>query len=255
VKALRRSVGVALTLAFAVSACSGSSGTNAPTATPDPGANAALTDLAALAGKAAAASFGATYSLVDSNDQRLGVVSVARTPAALRFDFAVALNGKPTHTTIWKVKRGTFACAARPHRSRLCLVLAHGSSSAPGVFADYLPLEQVFTGDLTALARPNPDNVTVASLPDEPATPKVPMAHCFTVATSPPSTVDSGTYCFAANGIPTKMVFTTGSSLTMRTVNTRAPTPRLLVPPKHPIPLPRPSTTPPPTPTPTVTAV
>jgi hypothetical protein len=230
-----------------LTACSGSSSAPpAPSPTP-----AALDSLAALARTGAAASYTADYALHASNGKRLGTVTVARTPTALRLDFRFGTGSTHTRASLWHDQTGTYTCTPRAgHRKPLCLLLARPGQPAQGVFADYVGLERLFADDLTTLTNASGTSITVSPAPARAATTAVPAAQCFQVTPSTAGTLDRGTYCLSSTGVPVRTVFGSGSSVAMLALHATAPQPSVLAPPRHPIPLPRPKGKPTPSPTP-----
>jgi hypothetical protein len=231
---LARGIAV-LAVAATLTSCSGSTSTPRPTLSPGSQPPPAA-QLAALANAGVSATYSAKYALRDAEGKQLGSVAVARTPRAQRFDFRIVHNGKATLASVWLTSKGSYACTPK-HGKPLCLLLARRSGKAPGIFAAYEPLTDVFVDDLLALRTAAPATFTVTGLPPVAASNDMPAASCFTVRPTGTSTVVSGRYCLSAQGVPTSVAFSTGSSLLLQTYSAAVPAARRLVPPKHAIPV------------------
>lgn len=193
----------------------------APNPTNDP---AQAKPLAALAAKAAAASYDATY---DFNTQSTkGLLRIFAAPPNYRVDVAVG----PQTAQFYRIHLGTVSCGLRPDKPASCALVAAPGAPVPAVFDP--GVQRLFADGLDALAK-DPAGYAIAGLTDSSAAPGVPAGKCFHVerladlkavspgvVPAPGKGFESGDYCFdPASGVLTAVRVATGT-LTL----TKAPT-------------------------------
>ncbi len=180
--------------------------------------------LAALAGRAAQASYTARYTL-DRKTAKTPPArfTVYRTGRSLRVD--VISNGATA--TLITTPKGSYSCRAAGGQ-KTCFLIAGAGKPIPRLFD--AGLQQVFTGYLQRLAQHAAD-YSVTDAGTTAATSRLPAARCFDVSattTTPKPAVADGRYCLASTGIVTSVTYPTG---TVRlTAITAPPTSRILAP-------------------------
>jgi hypothetical protein len=198
---------VALTLVTA--ACNGSTPTATSTPTPTPSATptvdplAAATALGELASAGAAASYSASYRAEGSS---AGTALIFRTPHAYRFELTTHQGGKLRKAVLIRTPGGTISCTVLP-RPVTCLLVALRNNPIPALFD--AGLQHVFSDYLVALSHPS-STYDIVSVPVQ--SPK--DGACFKVTVvatpAPSSAVAPGTYCLAADGLVTRVVYPSG---------------------------------------------
>jgi hypothetical protein len=197
-------VGLVLSAALTLGACSDSTPTTAVTPTPLPTV-AASVRLAALARAGLSEAYTATYALRSRVTR--GTVLLRRTPAAYRLD--VTVKGKPTAILVHN-NTGTYSCQQRAKHKPTCFKVAARGKPIPAIFNAG---QQVFFNYLASLARQTSRyRVTLgaSTLPHG----DVPAGACFAVRpvrAGSAGDVATGTYCLSEEGIPTKVAFASGT--------------------------------------------
>lgn len=221
--ASRTALGCALVV---LAACGSAAGAGAPKTS----VTGALAQRAALGSHLA---FTGTYAVSDVADTA-ATVRVWVTPGAYRVEVAegartAALYGSAT---------GTAACPEQAGQPTVCYAVAAAGKPVPAAFD--AGVERVFTRDLATLAKDAAAFPVTEQAPSAAVRALAPDARCFTVVSAPvgpgTSTVDAGTYCLTADGLPVQLRFVSGT-LTL-THHGAAPTPAELSVPVAPTALP-----------------
>jgi len=222
--------------------------------TPRPGPSGdrlsgAQRELATIAGLAARASYDATYSLAAATGES-GTLRIVASPPSYRVD--VSLGGTPS---IFIQHEGTVVSCATKASTPSCFLVARPGEPVPELFD---PGVQRLFIDAVADVAAHPERYDVAAA--APASPApIEASACFDVerldpsasaststststsasATAPPvdpTGFETGQYCFATDGLLTRLAVSTG---TLRlTKRGPAPTPALFSPPASPAALP-----------------
>ena len=197
--------------------------------------SAAQRRLAELAGLAAKASYDVTYTVVAATGEQ-GTVRIVAVPPSFRVD--VIVSGAPS--TFIQHGGSTVSCAMKSGRPA-CLLVARPGEPVPDVFDP--GVQRLFTDAVADLAaHPERYVVTTASPTAAPDA----ESECFEVRrlaasaspspTSDPTGFETGQYCFADDGVMTRLSVVTGT-LTQAGRGPK-PTAALFVPPATPVALP-----------------
>lgn len=244
----------AAALALLAAACTSDSTEPAPIPATGETVSAAQQQLAALARKAAAASYDATYDFDAKVTGGKGAIRIVAMPPSYRVD---VISGGNT-AQFFDTTDGVVSCAVKRGQPTTCLLVATQGQPVPEVFDP--GVQHLFTTGPAALSS-NPEGYDVRSLPDAPPAGDVPGGKCFHVErladlqTVSPGTVtpagegfETGDYCFdETSGVLVSAKVTSGT-LTLAKLGPK-PTAKDFEPPAKPVPLPsgtaQPMTTPP----------
>lgn len=202
-------------LLVGLTACGSAAASTPKTSTTD-----VLAQRAALGSQLA---FTGSYAVSDVADTA-ATVRVWVTPGAYRVEVAegartAALYGSAT---------GTAACPEQTGQPTVCYAVAAAGKPIPAAFD--AGVERVFTRDLPTLAKEAAAFPVTEQTPSAAVRALAPDARCFAVVSAPvapgTSTVDAGTYCLTAAGLPVQLRFVSGT-LTL-TEHGAAPTPAQL---------------------------
>ncbi len=234
-------------LVLALAGCTGKPSVTSP----DPGV-LARNRLSLLAAKAAGNSFDATYRFTERATAATGTIRIRQVPPQYRLDISTT-----TTASFFALRTGFVSCTRRKNRTDYsCFLVARPGEPVPDLFDP--GVQRLFRDAVTGLAE-YPRDYAVQALSPSPspsASPGVPAGECFHVErTSTPSPradgqvpagFETGDYCFAEEGYPTRYDVATGT-LVLVAVGP-APDPTAFQPPAKPATLP--DLTPSPTPTP-----
>ncbi len=219
----------ALLVAALVAGCS-SGTTDKPTPTPaaSDGLSRAQVRLAELAGLAARASYDATYDL-DARSGDRGTIRIVAAPPSYRVD--VSLRG--AEPSIYIQKAGTVVSCRLKSGTASCFLVARPGEPVPEIFD---PGVQRLFSDAVADLAADPAGYAVEELPSSASAEGVPPASCFDVrrqnsaaitsgpsstpsagggatpsASADPAGFETGQYCFADDGLLTRLAVSTGA--------------------------------------------
>jgi hypothetical protein len=230
---VRRLIALALPLALLTAGCSSSGSPGAsPSATPSESASPTATDapeltLARLAALSARSSYSASYKVTGAHP---GVARIVRAPTGYSFQLTTSSGRYQRTASLIRTPSRTVSCTLLP-KPVTCLVVAGPGKPVPSVFD--AGLQHVFSDYLVTLSRHGSEyavTTAVAGTGD---------GQCFVVRVtgSPaPGAVAAGTYCFAADGLPTRVSYPSGDLVLTK----RGPAPKGsdFTPPVTPKPLP-----------------
>lgn len=228
----------ALAVAAIASGCSGSSSSGAPpTTTPVPTSASPtpvppaqqLQQLAALGSKAA---FHATYLVRQSHPSSRATWQVWRTTSSLRVDIVTKHNT----ATLISTPRATYSCSRGNHH-RACFRVARAGEPIP--VALRLLAVRLFTSDLVGIAQ-HPERYGIAAATPGSVTGPTNGGTCFHL-TVPKETggVETGSYCFNANGILTVVAYPNGNVVRLTNLSAHTPQTSVFTPYSSPTPLPK----------------
>lgn len=198
-----------------------------PTPLPPP---QALQRLAALGTKAA---FHATYAVRQSHPTSRATWKVWRTATSLRVDVVTKHNT----ATLISTPRATFSCSRAPHQ-RACFRVAKAGQPVPTALR--LLAVRLFTTDLVAL-NAHPERYGIAAATPGSVTVPTHGGTCFHLTVpkkSAKSGIDTGTYCFDANGVLTVVAYPNGNIVRLTQLAVRPPKKSVFTPYSSPTPLP-----------------
>lgn len=214
-------------LAFAWSGCSSNPH---PTPTVTPSTPAGAVQLAGLLPTARSAAYVARYRLVTSGRPGIALVYRYRNGLGIRID----ITERGGTAIFIRSPSGPYACSILRRRST-CFRPKRRGAALPSILDP--ELENVFGAYLTGLAT-RPDEYRIGAAGTSPASPRVPGGTCFSITgTTPRPLVTAGTYCFATDGLVTKVVYPDGDYLQLIATGP-PPTARVFRPPASPTPLP-----------------
>jgi len=228
VDASRRTPVAVLVVAALLVGCSSGS-TDEPGPRPSASTSSGLTQaqqqLAGLAGLAAAASYDATYDL-DARTGDTGTIRIVALPPSYRVD--VTLRG--AEPSIYIQKSGTVVSCRLKTGTPSCFLVARPGEPVPEIFD---PGVQRLFSDAVADLGANPAGYLVDVIPSEPLAVGAVPASCFDVRRAAPSTspsapgdsspslstanpvdptgFETGQYCFADDGLLTRLTVSTGT--------------------------------------------
>jgi hypothetical protein len=228
---VRRLLALALPLSLLVAGCNsdkpGPEASESPSATPSATADP-TTALAELAALSARSSYSASYKATGAHP---GTARVVRTPTGYRFELTTSSGKYLRRALLIRTPSRTVSCTLVP-KPVTCLIVAGPGKPVPAVFD--AGLQHVFTDYMTVLSKPSAKyTVTSAATSGEDTA-------CFAVRSTatpaPANAVANGTYCFAADGVITRVVFPSGE--VVLTARGPAPSGNDFTPPVTPKPLP-----------------
>lgn len=178
----------------------------------DDAKNAARGRLTVLAQATADGSYDATYSFVQQPSNATGTIRIRQDPPQYRID----VTSKSTASFL-SLTTGVVSCTIKLPRGTTCFLVARPGEEVPALFDP--GVQRLFRDAVTELAE-HPTDYDVTALPatsDSPsAAPSgVPTGECFLVKrTASPATpgagFEDGTYCFAEQGIATRIEVESG---------------------------------------------
>jgi len=194
-----------------------------PSSTTSGGLTQAQQQLAGLAGLAAAASYDATYDL-DARTGDTGTIRIVALPPSYRVD--VTLRG--AEPSIYIQKSGTVVSCRLKTGKPSCFLVARPGEPVPEIFD---PGVQRLFSDAVADLGANPAGYLVDVIPSEPLAVGTVPATCFDVRRAGPSAspsaspdpspstanpvdptgFETGEYCFADDGLLTRVAVSTGA--------------------------------------------
>lgn len=206
------------------------------------GLSAAQRRLAELAGLAAKASYDATYSL-DARTGDRGTIRIVAAPPSYRVD--VQLGG--AEPSIYIQRAGTVVSCRVSAGKPSCFLVARPGEPVPDIFD---PGVQRLFSDAVADLAARPSSYVVETQPGKALAEGEPAAECFDVrrsasteqasatpsAPADPTGFETGQYCFADDGLLTRLTVSTGTLI----LTSRGPVPAsaLFDPPARPAALP-----------------
>lgn len=221
-----------------LAACSGSSAptptpsATTPSATPSPVDPAEqLQQLAALGTKAV---FHATYLVRESHPSSRAQWQVWRTSRSLRVDIAT----KQSTATLISTPHATYSCT-RAHHHRACFRVASAGKPIPDALR--LLAVRLFSADLAALSE-HPERYGIAAATPGSVTVATHGGTCFHLTVPKQTTqgnIETGSYCFDANGILTVVEYPNGNVVRLTQLRMGAPKQSVFTPYSSPTPLPR----------------
>lgn len=172
--------------------------------------------LTALAAKAAAAAYAATYDFSTAGTK--GQLRIYAAPPRYRVDIVIG----PQTAQFYRITAGTVSCGLQVGKPATCALVASPGAKVPDVFDP--GVQRLFTEGLDALAK-DPAGYAIAALPDASAAPGVPGGKCFHIerladlktvspgaVTAPGKGFETGDYCFdPATGVLTAVQVATGT--------------------------------------------
>lgn len=200
---IARRLGAAFALLALCAACT-SSGSRGPGSD---GSSKAAAQLAALAGRGAAATYTGIYTFHQASTNSTAAVDVWHAPPNLRVD---VVSGGATASFI-RTATATYSCASKK-RKLSCFTVAGPGQPAPAPF-DIGPAT-LFSDDLATLSASGASyDVTLAK--PAPVASGAPAATCFDVKPgllTPQPAVQPATYCFADTGVLTSVTYPSGNT-------------------------------------------
>jgi hypothetical protein len=229
---------LALVGAAGLSGCTGSSApapsptVTSPTPSPSPSLTAAE-QLQQLAGLGTKAVFRATYVVRQRRPATRAQWRVWRTRGSLRVDVVT----KHSTATLISTRHATYSCSrARHHRA--CFRVATAGRPVP--HAVRLLAVRLFSADLILLSA-HPERYGIAAATAGSVTVPTHGGTCFHLTVpkqTSTSTIETGSYCFDSNGIPTAVEYPNGNVVRATHLVAEAPKRSVFVPYSSPTPLP-----------------